>query len=89
MRTWGKIWKENHMIKDTVIACYDTSMSRTAKVYDALEKICYEFDLQKPLWLDINKQDFIRTSRCRFTQDSFIELIDFDFLELHVIEEDY
>lgn len=89
MRIWGKIWTQNHLIKDTVISCYDTSMSRTAKVYYSLEQICYEFDLQKPIWLDINKQDFIRASRCRFTQDSFIESIDFDFLELQVIEEDY
>ena len=64
-------------------------MSRTAKVYDSLEQICTQFDLSKPIWLDVNKQDFIRSSRCRFTSDNFIETIDFDYLELHVIEEDW
>ena len=32
--------------------------------------------------------DFIRHSKTRFTADSFIETIDFDYLEFHVIEED-
>ena len=53
-RMWGKIFHENHMLKDTVI-CIDSDLNRTRKVYQALEEICYEFDLSKPLWLDHNK----------------------------------
>ena len=49
-RMWGKIFHENHMLKDTVI-CIDSDLNRTRKVYQALEEICYEFDLSKPLWL--------------------------------------
>ena len=41
MRIWCKLFQKNHLIKDTVIDNYDMSMSRTAKVYDSLEK---EFD---------------------------------------------
>lgn len=88
MRIWGKLWKDNHMIQDTVIELYDINKTRTTKVYESLEQICDQFDLQKPIWLDVNKQDFIRSARCRFYQDSFIETIPFDYLELHVIEED-
>ena len=49
-RLWGKIWTDNHMMKDTVI-CNDTDDTRT------------------------------------HTKDSFIESIDFDYLEIEVIEE--
>lgn len=77
----------NHMLKDTVI-CIDSDLNRTRKVYQALEEICYEFDLSKPLWLDHNKNDFIHHSKTRFNSDSFVEDIDFDFLEIQVIEED-
>ena len=49
----------------------------------------YEFDLEKPMWLDKNKQEFIRHARTRFYQDNFIEQIDFDYLDFQVIEEDY
>ena len=85
-RMWGKIFKKNRMITDTVI-CVDNDLNRTRKVYQALEEMCYEFDLPKPLWLESNKQDFIHSSKTRFTRDSFIEEIDFDYLEIQVIEE--
>ena len=85
-RMWGKIFKQNRMLNDTVITV-DNDLNRTRKVYQALEEICYEFDLSKPLWLESNKQDFIRNSKTRFTKDSFIEDIAFDYLEIQVIEE--
>ena len=36
-----------------------------------------------------NKKDFIRRAGTRFTKDSFIEEVDFDYLDFHVIEEDF
>ena len=73
MRIWCKLFEKNHMLKDTVMENYDMSMSRTAKVYDCLERACYEFDLEKPMWLDKNKREFISHARTRFYQDNFIE----------------
>ncbi len=89
MRIWGKIMKDNRLIKDTVIEIYDTDLSRTKKVYKALEDMCYEFDLATPIWLKQNQNDFILHARTQFRQDSFIESIEFDYLDFHVIEEDY
>lgn len=86
-RMWGKIWKDNHMIQDTVIANPDYSQSRTAMVFAALDDICRQFDLSAPIWLDSNISDFKRHAKTRFTQDSFIETIPFDALEIQVIEE--
>ena len=39
------------------------------------------------IWLDANVREFQRHDKARFYQDSFIEHIDFDFLEIQVIEE--
>lgn len=86
-RMWGKIWKNNHMTRDTVVCINDYSLSRTAMVFQALDEICYEFDLSKPIWLDSNISEFRRIAKTRFTQDNFIEQIPFDFLEFQVIEE--
>ncbi len=86
-RMWGKIWKNNRMTRDTVVCITDYSLSRTSMVFQALDDICYEFDLGKPIWLDANISEFQRVSKTRFTQDSFIEQIPFDYLELQVIEE--
>ena len=56
-------------------------------VFQSLDDICYEFDLGKPIWLSSNINDFKRHAKTRFTKDSFIEQIDFDYLEIEVIEE--
>ena len=86
-RLWAKIFKDNRMLKDTVI-CDDSDDTRTHKVFHALDDICYQFDLGKPIWLDVTVLDFKKHSKVRFYQDSFIEQIDFDYLEIQVIEED-
>lgn len=86
-RLWAKIFKDNHMLRDTVIE-NSTDDTRTHKVFQALEEICYTFDLGKPLWLDATVKDFQKHAKARFTQDNFIESIDFDYLEIQMIEED-
>ena len=86
-RLWAKEFENNHMQRDTVI-CDDSSDTRTHKVFNALDEVCYQFDLGKPIWLDANIQDFKKHDKTRFTQDNFIESIPFDYLEIHVIEED-
>lgn len=88
-RIWGKIMFENRLIKDTVVCIDDPSLSRTKKVYKALEEMCYEFDLAKPVWLKKNQEDFILHARTQFTADNFVETIDFDYLDFQVIEEEY
>lgn len=86
-RMWAKLIKDNHLLKDTVIENGNYSLSRTQMVFDALDAICYEFDLGKPLWLDATVREFQRHDKARFTGDNFIEPIEFDYLEIHVIEE--
>lgn len=87
MRIWAKIFKNTKMLRDITIED-NSGETRTHKIFNAIEKVCYEFDLSKPLWLDSNIADFKKHSKVRFLQDNFIDSIDFDFLEIHVIEED-
>ena len=85
-RLWGKIWKENHLIKDTVI-CDESADTRTHKIFHALDAICYEFDLSKPIWLDSNIEEFKKRDKTRFSKDNFVDSIEFDYLEIQIIEE--
>lgn len=89
-RMWGKIWKDNHLLKDITVCdgAPASEKNRTRKVFDALEEICYAFDLGKPIWLDVNVREFQRGDKTRFSRDAFIEEISFDYLEIQVIEED-
>ena len=76
-RLWGKLWRSNRLLKDTVI-CLDIDDTRTHKIFQALEDI----------WLDANIREFRRSSRTRFTRDCFIENVDFDYLEIQILDEE-
>ena len=86
-RLWAREFADNKMLRDTVIAD-DSQDTRTHKIFRALDQVCYEFDLGKPIWLDATVAEFKKHDKVRFSQDNFIEAIDFDYLEIHVIEED-
>ncbi len=86
-RLWGKLVLENHSIQDTVI-CDDSNATRTEKVFKGIEKICHEFDLGVPVWFESNVSDFRIFSTVRFREENFMELVDFEYLEIRVLEED-
>ena len=58
-----------------------------AQLAPILDELCREFDLGRPIWLERNIREFQRHSKTRFHQDSFIEEIDFDYLEIQILEE--
>ena len=87
MRIWFKIFKDNRLQKDLVVE-NTSNDTRTHKIMNALDTCCYELDLSKPIWLDSTVKEFQRLAKARFRPDSFVEEVDFDYLEIHVIEED-
>ena len=68
---WGKLVKNNHILQDLTV-CIDDEDTRTHKVFRAL---------------DTNISEFKRRSKTRFTQDNFIESLEFDYLEIQITEE--
>lgn len=87
MRIWFKMFEGTHMIKDMTVED-ESQETRTHKIFQALDEVCYAFDLGKPIWLDKNVNEFKRHAKTRFHQDNFVEEIEFDYLEMQVIEED-
>ena len=87
MRIWIKEFKDNRMLRDTVVENQDQD-TRTHKIFQALDQACRLFDLSVPIWLDKNIREFKKHSKTKFYQDNFIEQLDFDYLEFQVIEED-
>jgi hypothetical protein len=86
---WGRTIKKGKTISEYTACIDDDTMSRTKKVYKALEMICYELDLSVPMWFPVNQRDFIKYSRARFRKDNFIEEIDFDYLDFQITKEDW
>lgn len=87
-RLWAKIIVSGKMVKNITIENSDFSLNRTKKIFSALDEVCYAYDLSKPLWLDKNIREFKRNSRTRFTKDNFVDEIEFDSLDIEIIEED-
>lgn len=86
-RIWGKIMSDNHLLNDYV-AKIPGDDTRTHKVFAGLEEICKTLEITSPIWLESNIKDFKKFSFVRFTKDNFVESIDFDYLEIRIIEED-
>ena len=57
------------MLRDTVIVD-DSTDTRTHKIFHALDEVCYQFDLGKPIWLDATIAEFKRHEKARFYQDN-------------------
>ncbi len=51
-RLWAKEFKDNRLLKDITISDMAEDKSRTKKVFDAVDEVCYEFDLSRPVWLE-------------------------------------
>ena len=70
-RLWAKEFKVNRRVKDTVIED-GREETRTHKVFDALEEVCLQFDLGKPIWLESTVSEFKRHSKARFHQENLM-----------------
>ena len=87
-RLWAKAFKNSKVFNDIVISDMAEDKNRTRKVFDAIDEVCYEFDLSRPVWLSKNINEFKRRDKTRFDQDNFIDSLEFDYLEIQVIEEE-
>ncbi|KMT20869.1 hypothetical protein [Clostridium cylindrosporum] len=87
MRLWGKIIKNNKIIfQHESNYAYDDLEYQDQLKY-CIEVICKELDIQKPYWLNSNLKEYNKYKKTSFTQDNFIEEIEFDKLEIEVLDE--
>lgn len=86
MKIRFKTLHHNHLLNDLTID-NDSSDTRTHKIFNSLEEACHTLNLAVPIWLDSTVRDFQKHSRARFYADNFTESIDFDYLEIEVLEE--
>ena len=87
MKIWIKAFEDTRLIASETIED-ERNETRTHKIFAALEEVCNRLDLANPIWFDSNIAEFKRMAKTRFYQDNFVEETEFDFLEIHVLEED-
>lgn len=86
IKLWGKIFKDNKIVMQEVGVC-DEDIDYQEQLKNCIIDICYSLDIQKPYWLEKNLKEYNKIKKTSFNQDNFIEVIDFDRLEIEVIEE--
>jgi hypothetical protein len=88
-RIWGKVMKDTKFQQDMVVEIKDFNMTRDDKIMESLDQCCMAFDLQKPMWFDKNTKEMKQFAKTSFHADQFIELIEFDYFEIEIIEDDF
>jgi len=87
VRIWGKLMKQNKFMDEKVVEIDNKSLPINDKIQTALEIICHDFDLEKPMWFDKNTKELKQISKTTFREDQFIESIWFDYLEIEIIDD--
>ena len=87
-RLWGKIISRNSIVQQYTAECNDTDLSKEECLNICIDQICNAFDIQKPLWLPLNKRDYKNYGSTQFRADCFMEEIDYDFFEIEYIKEE-
>ena len=77
MTVWGKIKKEDRIVKDVVVA--------GAGFEEALFAVCDHFDLSRPILCEKHINEIRNFGMTIFYPDDFIDPVAFDTLELETI----
>jgi len=56
LRVWGLVRKNNKIVKDMVAEYLENDIKEIDALHKCIEDICYEFDLQRPLWFPKNQR---------------------------------
>jgi hypothetical protein len=78
-RLWVRQIRGHRAVKDLTLPC------AAADPRPALREAAREMDLEMPVWLPRHEADWKQFMLTRFTQDHFMEHIDFDRLEISYI----
>lgn len=86
IKLWGKIITDNRLVNQEIFTCEET-FEYEQELKKCIIELCYRFDIQKPYWLRKNLIEYNKIKKTAFTQDNFIEEINFDKFEIEVLEE--
>ncbi|MHC6178734.1 hypothetical protein ACYUJ6_02570 [Clostridium sp. JNZ X4-2] len=87
IRIWGKIIKNNKIVKDRVVE-FTGSGNYQQNLKNSIIELCSEFDIEKPYWLPANLDEYNRRSKTTFTQDNFMDEFPFDKFAIEELDLD-
>ena len=85
-KLWARKIKDNKIIASLNIK-NNEKISLSEKKDKCFKEICQKFDLSVPLWLEKHSNEFSKFKYVTFYQEDFIDDIDFDKLEIELIDD--
>ncbi len=86
-RLWGKLVKDDSIINEHTFELNTLGLSIEEKLLQGLKALCYQLDIQIPMWLSGNNSDISLIRKTSFINHHFVEEIDFDYFEIEIIED--
>lgn len=80
-RLWVRVIKRHR------IARQETTPCGWGEEHAALEEVLKEMDLPSPMWLSKHEKEYQSFRRTAFSPDHFIEVVDFDHLEIEFLDD--
>ncbi|MDW5299984.1 MAG: hypothetical protein SA378_07595 [Sedimentibacter sp.] len=85
-KLWAKKIKYNKIISSIVVKNKE-NISLEQKRDKCLKEICQKLDISVPIWLKKHELEFSQFKYVIFTTQDFIDEIDFDKLEIELIDD--
>jgi hypothetical protein len=79
---YGRLTKSTHTIREAMVEKKNDAASYTDLLEECLIELCRQLDIQVPLWLEKNTNEFVRYRRTFFNQEHFLEKVYFDRFEI-------
>ena len=88
MRLWAKIKRNHRTVAQAECALTHFGDWDVDSLHAALEDICKDLDLARPVILGKHVREINKFSRTSFKKADFIEKINYDALEIEIINEE-
>ncbi|HEY9061028.1 MAG TPA: hypothetical protein VIO64_11095 [Pseudobacteroides sp.] len=84
MKLYGRIVRDTIILKDSFVVEEDTSLQFRERLEKCLIDLCREIGIPVPIWLEKNTREFAYFKRTFFTNEQFVEKVNFDKFEIRL-----
>lgn len=86
-KLWARKIRKNHLIESIVVENAE-DISTLEKRDQCLKEICRKFDISVPVWIKKHDLEFSKFKYVTFYPQDFIDEVDFDKLEVELMDDE-
>lgn len=82
MKLYGKIIRDTKILRDSFVVEEDSTLQFRDRLEKCFIDLCREIGIPVPIWLEKNTKEFAYFRRTFFTNEQFVEKVNFDRFEI-------